>query len=50
MAHTEIDLKNPKSNRKNAGFTDEERSKIEELLNSGFTDSFRKIYPDKEGA
>jgi len=49
VAHTEIDLKNPKSNRKNAGFTDEERSKIEEL-NSGFTDSFRKMYPDKEGA
>lgn len=49
VAHTEIDLKNPKSNRKNAGFTDEERSKIEELLNSGFTDSFRKMYPDKEG-
>ena len=46
VAHTEIDLKNPKSNRKNAGFTDEERSKIEEL----FTDSFRKMYPDKEGA
>ena len=50
VAHTEIDLKNPKSIRKNAGFTDEERSKIEELLNSGFTDSFRKMYPDKEGA
>ena len=50
VAHTEIDLKNPKSNRKNAGFTDEERSKIEELLNSRFTDSFRKMYPDKEGA
>ena len=50
VAHTEIDLKNQKSNRKNAGFTDEERSKIEELLNSGFTDSFRKMYPDKEGA
>ena len=50
VAHTEIDLKNPKSNRINAGFTDEERSKIEELLNSGFTDSFRKMYPDKEGA
>ena len=50
VAHTEIDLKNPKSNRKNAGFTDEERTKIEELLNSGFTDSFRKMYPDKEGA
>ena len=43
-------LKNPKTNRGNAGFTDEERSKIEELLNSGFTDSFRKMYPDKEGA
>ena len=50
VAHTEIDLKNPKSNRKNAGFTDEERSKIESLLDSGFTDTFRKIYPDKEGA
>ena len=50
VAHQEIDLKNPKPNRKNAGFTDEERSKIEELLNSGFTDSFRKMYPDKEGA
>ena len=50
VAHTEIDLKNPKSNRKNAGFTDEERSKIENLLNSGFTDTFRKIYPNKEGA
>ena len=50
VAHTKIDLKNPKSNRKNAGFTDEERSKIDNLLNSGFTDTFRKIYPDKEGA
>lgn len=50
VAHTEIDLKNPKSNRKNAGFTDEERSKIDNLLKSGFTDTFRKIYPDKEGA
>mgnify|MGYP004531383277 FL=1 len=50
VAHTEIDLKNPKSNRKNAGFTDEERSKIDNLLNSGFTDTFRKIYPDIEGA
>jgi len=49
VAHTEIDLKNPKSNRKNAGFTDEERSKIDKLLKSGFTDSFRKVYPDKEG-
>ena len=50
VAHAEIDLKNPKSNRKNAGFTDEERSKIDNLLNAGFTDTFRKIYPDKEGA
>ena len=50
VAHTEIDLKNPKTNRKNAGFTDEERSKIDSLLNTGFTDTFRKIYPDKEGA
>ncbi len=50
VAHTEIDLKNPKSNSKNAGFTDEERGKIDNLLNSGFTDTFREIYPDKEGA
>ena len=50
VAHTEIDIKNQKSKRKYEGFTDEERSKIEELLNSGFTDSFRKMYPDKEGA
>ena len=49
VAHNEIDLKNPKSNRKNAGFTDEEREKIDTLLNSGFTDTFRKIYPEKEG-
>ena len=49
VAHTEIDLKNPKSNRKNAGFTDEEREKIDKLLKSGFTDTFRSIYPDKEG-
>ena len=49
VAHTEIDLKNPKSNRKNAGFTDEEREKIDILLKSGFTDTFRKIYPDKKG-
>ena len=49
VAHTEIDLKNPKSNRKNAGFTDEERGKIDILLKSGFTDTFRSIYPDKEG-
>lgn len=46
VAHTEIDLKNPKTNRKNAGFTDEERLKLTELLNSGFTDSFRYLYPD----
>lgn len=50
VAHTEIDLKNPKSNRKNAGFTDEERGKIDMLLESGFTDTFRKIYPEKVGA
>ena len=49
VAHKEIDLKNPKSNRKNAGFTDQEREKIENLLNSGFTDTFRKMYPNKEG-
>ena len=47
VAHNEIDLKNPKSNRKNAGFTDEERNKMTCLLNSGFTDSYRKLYPDK---
>ncbi len=50
VAHKEIDLKNPKSNRKNAGFTDEEREKIDELIKSGFTDTFRKMYPNKEGA
>ena len=49
VAHNEIDLKNPKSNRKNAGFTDEERGKMTLLLNSGFTDSFRYFNPDKEG-
>jgi len=49
VAHNEIDLKNPKSNRKNAGFTDEEREKIDILLKSGFTDTFRSIYPEKEG-
>ena len=48
VAHKEIDLKNPKTNRRNAGFTDEERGKMTELLNAGFTDSFRYIYPDKE--
>ena len=49
VAHEEIDLKNPKTNRKNAGFTDEERQKMTTLLGSGFTDSFRHFYPDKEG-
>ena len=48
VAHKEIDLKNPKSNRKNAGFTDEERNEMTNLLNSGFIDSFRYLYPDKE--
>ena len=48
VAHNEIDLKNPKTNRKNAGFTDEERQKMTELLNAGFVDSFRHFYPDKE--
>ena len=48
VAHKEIDLKNPKSNRRNAGFTDEEREKMTALLDSGFTDSFRYLYPDKE--
>ncbi len=46
VAHQEIDLKNPKTNRKNAGFTDEEREKMTTLLNAGFTDSFRFFYPD----
>ena len=46
VAHNEIDLKNPKTNRGNAGFTDEERNKMTELLNSGFTDSYRYLYPD----
>ncbi len=46
VAHEEIDLKNPKTNRKNAGFTDEERGKMTELLDSGFTDTFRYFYPD----
>lgn len=48
VAHEEIDLKNPKSNMGNAGFTNEEREKMTELLNAGFTDSFRYLYPDKE--
>ncbi len=47
VAHNEIDLKNPKSNRKNAGFSDEERGKMTQLLSSGFADTFRKLYPDK---
>lgn len=46
VAHQEIDLKNPKTNRKNAGFTDEEREKMTTLLSSGFTDSFRHLHPD----
>lgn len=50
VAHNEIDLKNPKSNRKNAGFSDEERQKFTELLKSGFIDTYRYFYPDKEGA
>lgn len=49
VAHKEIDLKNPKTNRKCAGFTDEEREKFSILLNSGFTDTFRYFYPDTEG-
>ena len=49
VAHEEIDLKNPKSNRQNAGFTNEERSKMTTLLNAGFTDTFRHFYPDTEG-
>ncbi len=50
VAHQEIDLKNPKTNRKNPGFTDEERGKMTTLLESGFTDSFRYLYPDKTEA
>ena len=50
VAHNEIDLKNPKSNRGNAGFSDEERGKFSQLLEAGFTDSFRYLYPDLEGA
>lgn len=49
VSHNEIDLKNPKTNRKNAGFSDEERAKMTELLSSGFTDTFRYFYPDAEG-
>lgn len=50
VAHKEIDLKNPKSNRGNAGFSDQEREKFGLLLESGFTDSFRRLYPDLTGA
>jgi len=50
VAHKEIDLKNPSTNHRNAGFTDEERGKFTELLNSGFIDTFRYFYPDKTGA
>lgn len=49
VAHQEIDLKNPKTNRKNAGFTDEERAKMSELLDAGFVDTWRHFYPDAEG-
>lgn len=49
VAHKEIDLKNPKTNHKNAGFTDEERGKMTELLEAGFIDTFRYFYPDLEG-
>lgn len=48
VAHQEIDLKNPKTNRRNAGFTEEERSKMTQLLENGFVDTFRYLYPDKE--
>lgn len=48
VAHKEIDLKNPKSNRRNAGFTDEEREKMTKLLDSGFTDTFRYLYPEEK--
>lgn len=49
VAHKEIDLKNPKTNRKNAGFTDEERQKFTELLEAGFIDTYRYFYPEQEG-
>ena len=49
MAHREIDLKNPKTNQKNAGFTPQEREKMTALLDSGFVDTFRYFYPDQEG-
>ena len=47
VAHEEIDLKNPKTNRRNAGFTDEERGKMTQLLGAGFSDSYRTLYPEK---
>ena len=50
MAHKEIDLKNPASNRGNAGFSDEERESFQRLLDAGFTDSFRYLHPDVTGA
>ena len=50
VAHEEIDIKNPKTNRRNAGFTDEERGKMTELLAAGFTDTFRHFNPDLAGA
>ena len=49
VAHKEIDLKNPKTNRKNAGFTDEERGKMDKVIESGFIDTFRYFYPDLKG-
>ncbi|MEE3362433.1 MAG: exodeoxyribonuclease III [Anaerovoracaceae bacterium] len=50
VAHEEIDIRNPGPNRRNAGFTDEEREKMTDLLDSGFTDTFRHFYPDRAGA
>lgn len=50
VAHNEIDLKNPKANRKNAGFTDEERSKLKQFVDAGFIDTYRYFNPEKEGA
>ncbi len=50
VAHEEIDLKNPRTNRGNAGFSDQERDKLTRLLSSGFTDTFRSLYPDRTGA
>ena len=50
VAHEEIDIKNPKTNRRSAGFTDEERGKLTQLLQSGFTDSFRYLYPEQKDA